>query len=46
MNNSVNKTWINETNTKIYVIPALNRQEDLGFNYDWIGLTWKVTQFT
>ncbi len=46
MINSINITNINETNTQIYVKPALERQEDLDFNYDDISLTWNLTKFS
>ena len=34
MNNSVNVSWINETNTQIYVQPADKRQDDDYFDWD------------
>ena len=46
MNNSINTSWINQTNTKIFVLPALNRDKDNDFNKEDIVLTWYVAKFT
>ena len=42
MNNSVNISCINETNTMIFVQPANKREDDDDFNWDDVQLTWKV----
>ena len=34
MNNSINISNINESNTNIFVLPANNRQDDDDFNWD------------
>ena len=46
MNNSINTSWINETNTNIFVQPAQYRDQDNDFNIDDIDLTWEVVKFT
>ena len=46
MNSSINTSWINETNTNIFVLPALNRDMDNDYNKDDIVLTWEVLEFT
>ena len=32
MNNSINTSWINNTNTNIFVLPELHRDQDNDFN--------------
>ena len=45
MNASINTSCINETNTYIFILPALNRDQDNDFNKDDISLTWKVVEY-
>lgn len=46
MNNSINISSINETNTWIFVQPALGRQYDDDFKKSTVSLTWEVASFT
>ncbi len=46
MNNSTNISCINETNTRIFVLPANKRQDYDDFNWDDVSLTWSLVQFT
>ena len=42
MENSINISRINETNTWIFVMPALKRQDFDDFSWDDVQLTWKI----
>ena len=44
--NNFNYSWINETNTILSIIPALNRDLDPGFNASKLQFTWKVVNIT
>ena len=44
--NNFNYSWINETNTILSIIPALNRDLDSGFNASKLQFTWKVVNIT
>lgn len=46
MNNSINISCINDTNTNIFVLPANRRDDDDDFDWNQIKLTWNVTKFT
>ena len=39
-------TWINETNTNLSIIPALNRHMESSFNLSDLNFTWKTTNIT
>ena len=41
----MNISWINHTNTDIYVQTQDNRQMELGFNKSNLNLTWNVDSF-
>ena len=45
MNTSLNTSWINQTNTKIYVVPQDKRDLEIGFNYSNIDLNWVVDSY-
>jgi hypothetical protein len=46
MNNSINTSLINDSNTWIFVMPADHREDFDDFNIDDVSLTWKIVQFT
>jgi len=46
MNNSINISLINDTNTWIFVMPANNREDFYDFNINDVSLTWKIVKFT
>jgi len=46
MNNSINISCINETNTRIFALPANKRQDYDDFSWDDISLIWSLVQFT
>ena len=46
MNNSINTSLINDSNTWIFVMPADLREDYDDFNIDDVSLTWKIVQFT
>ena len=41
-----NYSWINQTNTILSIIPALNRNLDPGFDASKLFFTWKVVNIT
>ena len=41
-----NNSWINQTNTVLSIIPALNRDLDPGFDGEKLLFTWKVVNIT
>ena len=43
LNTYLNFSWINYSNTIIYVKPQDNREYDNGFNSSTLDLTWNVT---
>ena len=45
MNTNINISWINSSNTDIYVQPLDRRQYDDGFNISTLNLTWKMDSF-
>ncbi len=45
MKSSINTSWINDSNTNIFILPALYRDQENDFNKDDIGLTWQVVDF-
>ena len=45
MNTSVNTSWINQTNTVIYVQPQDKRDMEIGFNYSKLNLDWLVDSY-
>ena len=46
MNTNFSTSWINETNTQIYVQPQDKRDLEIGFNYSILGLKWVVESFS
>ena len=45
MNTSINTSWINQSNTQIYVMPQDKRDLELGFNYSKLDLDWQVASY-
>jgi hypothetical protein len=45
MNTSLNISWINQSNTLIYVQPQDKRQMEIGFNSSKLNLDWKVDSY-
>ena len=45
MNTSINASWINRTNTQIYVLPQDKRDEETGFNNSKLYLNWVVDSY-
>ena len=45
MNTSINTSWINQSNTQIYVMPQDKRDLELGFNYSKLDLDWRVASY-
>ena len=45
MNTNFNISWINQTNTQMYVKPANNRQLDEDFDVASVNFTWSVQSF-
>ena len=45
MNTNFNNSWINHTNTQIYVQPQDKRDQEIGFNYSNLGLSWVVESY-
>ncbi len=45
MNTSLNTSWINQTNTLIYVEPQDKRDQEIGFNKSSLDLTWFVESY-
>ena len=45
MNTSLNVSWINQSNTLIYVQPQDKRQMEIGFNSSKLDLSWVVDSF-
>ena len=45
MNTSLNISWINQSNTQIYVKPQDKRDQELGFNSSKLDLSWVVHNF-
>ena len=45
MNNNINLSLINKTNTLIYVMPLDDRQNEIGFSYDKLSLDWNLISF-
>lgn len=43
MNTDFNLSFINETNTKLTVIPGNNRQLDNDFDASTLNFSWKIT---
>ena len=41
-----NYSWINSTNTNIYLLPANSREKDSGFNKSSIEFNWEVVSLT
>ncbi len=46
MNNSINISCINDTNTWVFIMPANRRQDDDDFDLNSIQFEWNVTSFT
>ena len=40
MNTDLNISWINNSNTQIYVLPQDNRQSENDFNNSKLNLSW------
>ncbi len=45
MNTSFNISWINQSNTLIYVQPQDKRQIEIGFNSSKLNLNWVVDSY-
>ncbi len=45
MNTSLNTSWINQTNTQIYVQPQDKRDQEIGFNSSKLNLNWAVDSY-
>ncbi len=45
MNTSLNISWINQSNTIIYVQPQDKRQSEIGFNSSNFNLSWIVDSY-
>jgi hypothetical protein len=45
MNTSLNTSWINQTNTLIYVEPQDKRDLEIGFNKSSLDITWFVDSY-
>ncbi len=45
MNTSFNISWINQSNTEIYVQPQDKRFSDIDFNSLKLNLTWVIASF-
>ena len=45
MNNNINLSLINKTNTLIYVMPLDDRQNEIEFSYDKLSLDWNIISF-
>ncbi len=45
MNTSLNTSWINQTNTLIFVEPQDKRDKEIGFNKSNLNITWFVDSF-
>ena len=45
MNTNLNISWINKSNTVIYIQPQDKREYDDGFIWSSLNLTWNVTSF-
>ncbi len=43
--NPFNVSWINYTNTKLQILPALNRSLDSSFHNSSLDFTWKTVKF-
>lgn len=44
MNSLINISFINQSNTYIFVLPANNRQDLDDFKYEDVSLTWQTVQ--
>lgn len=45
MNTSLNTSWINQTNTLIYVEPQDKKDSEIGFNKSSLDITWFVDSY-
>ncbi len=45
MNTSLSISWINQSNTLIYVQPQDKRQSEIGFNSSKLNLNWIVDSY-
>ena len=45
MNTNFNISWINQTNTLIYVQPQDKRQSEIGFNSSKLNFDWVVDSY-
>ena len=45
MDTNINISWINNTNTLVYVQPLDGREHDDDFNSSKLNLTWKVDSY-
>ncbi len=45
MNTNFNISWINQTNTLIYVQPQDKRQSEIGFNSSKLNFSWVVDSY-
>ena len=45
MNNIINLSFINKSNTIIYVKPLDDRENEIGFNYDKLAFNWNLKSF-
>ena len=45
VNTNFNISWINSSNTQIYVKPGNNRQEDEDFDLTSVNFTWAIQSF-
>ncbi len=45
MNTSINTSWINQTNTQIFVMPQDKRDSETGFIISNLNLDWVVASY-
>ena len=45
MNTTLNTSWINQSNTLIFVHPQDKRQSDTNFNISKLNLTWVIESY-
>ncbi len=45
MNTRINTSWINQSNTMIFVLPQDKRDQESGFNYSKLNLDWVVDTY-
>ena len=45
MDTNINISWINQTNTQVYVQPQDKREHDENFNISKLNLTWVIDSY-